>query len=92
MTDVHQFFILLKRYNLTRQQAFRAVSDDLAYQVDNHALSQILFAAKDAQNEIMVFVGNRGCVQILPVKSNAWNGWSSMPNGLISLIRISRCI
>lgn len=64
MTDVHQFFILLKRYNLTRQQAFRAVSDDLAYQVDNAALSQILFAAKDTQNEIMVFVGNRGCVQI----------------------------
>ncbi|PWC24500.1 MULTISPECIES: hemin-degrading factor [Brenneria] len=68
MTDVHQFFILLKRYNLTRQQAFRAVSDDLAYQVDNHALSQILFAAKDAQNEIMVFVGNRGCVQIFTGK------------------------
>ncbi|RLM27056.1 hemin transporter [Brenneria alni] len=68
MTDVHQFFILLRRYNLTRQQAFRAVSDDLAYQVDNDALSQILFAAKDTQNEIMVFVGNRGCVQIFTGK------------------------
>lgn len=68
MTDVHQFFILLRRYNLTRQQAFRAVSDDLAYQVDNVALSQILFAAKDVQNEIMVFVGNRGCVQIFTGK------------------------
>ncbi|MEE3650304.1 MULTISPECIES: hemin-degrading factor [unclassified Brenneria] len=68
MTDVHQFFILLKRYNLTRQQAFRAVSDDLAYQVDNGALSQILFAAREEQNEIMVFVGNRGCVQIFTGK------------------------
>ncbi|MCG8710091.1 hemin-degrading factor [Brenneria sp. 4F2] len=68
MTDIHQFFILLRRYNLTRQQAFRAVSDDLAYQVDNAALSQILFAARDAQNEIMVFVGNRGCVQIFTGK------------------------
>ncbi|WP_409307050.1 hemin-degrading factor [Pectobacterium sp. B1J-3] len=64
MTDVHQFFILLKRYNLTRQQAFQAVSDDLAYRVDNDALSQILTAAREDQNEIMVFVGNRGCVQI----------------------------
>ncbi|QTF08767.1 hemin-degrading factor [Brenneria izadpanahii] len=68
MTDVHQFFILLRRYNLTRQQAFRAVSDELAYRVDNTALSQILFAAKDAQNEIMIFVGNRGCVQIFTGK------------------------
>ncbi|MFE8118748.1 hemin-degrading factor [Brenneria goodwinii] len=68
MTDIHQFFILLKRYNLTRQQAFRAVSDDLAYQVDNSALAQMLFAAQDAQNEIMVFVGNRGCVQIFTGK------------------------
>lgn len=64
MTDVHQFFILLKRYNLTRQQAFRAVSDDLACQVDNDALAQILAAAQRDQNDIMVFVGNRGCVQI----------------------------
>ncbi len=64
MTDVHQFFILLKRYNLTRQQAFRAVKDDLACRVDNSALSQILTAAQQDKNDIMVFVGNRGCVQI----------------------------
>ncbi|CAM3439789.1 ChuX/HutX family heme-like substrate-binding protein [Yersinia entomophaga] len=64
MTDIHQFFQLLKRNNLTRQQAFRAVGDDLAYQVDNSALEQILNAAKEQQNEIMIFVGNGGCVQI----------------------------
>lgn len=64
MTDVHQFFILLKRYGLTRQQAFRAVSDEFAYQVDNSALAQILAVAQQDQNEIMVFVGSRGCVQI----------------------------
>ncbi|MBC3378596.1 hemin-degrading factor [Serratia fonticola] len=64
MTDVHQFFQLLSRNNLTRQQAFRAVGNDLAYRVDNSALAEILEAAKSAQNEIMIFVGNRGCVQI----------------------------
>ncbi|MFC0227096.1 hemin-degrading factor [Serratia aquatilis] len=64
MTDVHQFFQLLSRNNLTRQQAFRAVGNDLAYRVDNRALSQILQAAQTDQNEIMIFVGNRGCVQI----------------------------
>lgn len=64
MRDVHQFFGLLKRHKLTRQQAFRLVADDLAQQVDNTALEQLLQLAKQDQNEIMIFVGNRGCVQI----------------------------
>ncbi|MEQ4923593.1 hemin-degrading factor [Proteus hauseri] len=64
MTDVHQFFKLLKDNNLSRQQAFKAVSNDLAYQVDNSALRTLLEHAKEAQNEIMIFVGSRGCVQI----------------------------
>ena len=64
MTDVHQFFQLLSRNKLTRQQAFKAVGNDLAYRVDNSALSQLLNAALGLQNEIMIFVGNRGCVQI----------------------------
>ncbi|MBU4683397.1 hemin-degrading factor [Cedecea davisae] len=64
MTDVHQFFLLLKRHQLTRQQAFRLVKDDLACRVDNEALSHLLNQAKKDGNEIMVFVGNRGCVQI----------------------------
>ncbi|WP_092877231.1 hemin-degrading factor [Izhakiella capsodis] len=64
MTDVHQFFGLLKRHNISRQQAFRAVASDLAYRVNNQALAQILRMAKQDGNEIMIFVGNRGCTQI----------------------------
>lgn len=64
MTDVHQFFQLLRRRNLTRQRAFRAVSDDLAYQVDKGSLTQILHTACEHQNELMIFVSNKGCVQI----------------------------
>ncbi|MFP1915367.1 hemin-degrading factor [Lonsdalea quercina] len=64
MQDVHEFFPLLKRHNLTRQQALRHVSDDLACLVDNQALATLLNAAHQDGNEIMIFVGNRGCVQI----------------------------
>ncbi|NKI73903.1 hemin-degrading factor [Dickeya sp. CFBP 2040] len=64
MTDVHQFFPLLRRHQVTRPQAFRAVSDDLACQVSNQSLGTLLRAAQQAGNEIMIFVGNRGCVQI----------------------------
>lgn len=64
MTDVHQFFMLLKKNNLSRQQAFRAVGDDLAFKVENDSLTRVLNSALADQNEIMVFVSNRGCVQI----------------------------
>ncbi|AIR01182.1 hemin transporter [Pluralibacter gergoviae] len=64
MTDVHQFFSLLRRHGLTRQQAFRRVSDDLACRVDNGAVATLLERARRDANEIMIFVGNRGCVQI----------------------------
>jgi putative hemin transport protein len=72
MTDVHQFFGLLKRHNLTRQQAFRLVGDDLACKVSNSALAQLLDTARQDGNEIMVFVGNRGCVQIF---TGVWKNW-----------------
>ncbi|WPA91200.1 ChuX/HutX family heme-like substrate-binding protein [Providencia zhijiangensis] len=68
MTDVHQFFILLKKNNLSRQQVFRAVSDDLAWQVPNDSFNQLVNTAFADQNEIMIFVGNRGCVQIFTGK------------------------
>lgn len=46
MTDVHQFFGLLKRHDLTRQQAFNLVGDDLACKVSNSALAQLLDTAR----------------------------------------------
>ena len=64
MTDVHQFFGLLRKHNLSRQQAFRLVSDDLACRIDNNALPGLLETVRQDGNEIMIFVGNRGCVQI----------------------------
>ncbi|WLI78704.1 ChuX/HutX family heme-like substrate-binding protein [Kosakonia sp. H02] len=64
MTDVHQFFGLLKKHNVSRQQAFQLVGDDLACRVGNHAVRSLLETVAKEGNEIMVFVGNRGCVQI----------------------------
>jgi putative hemin transport protein len=64
MTDVHQFFRLLKRHNVSRLQAFRAAGDDLAWRVDNNSLARLLTQVQEEGNEIMIFVGNRGCTQI----------------------------
>lgn len=88
MTDVHQFFALLKRHNLSRQQAFRLVGDDLACQVDNDAVARLLENARLDANEIMVFVGNRGCVQIFTgaiEKIVPMKGWLNIFNSAFTL-------
>ncbi|MDE9551778.1 hemin-degrading factor [Xenorhabdus bovienii] len=68
MTNVHQFFMMMSRHNLNRQQIFNAVGNDLAYRVENSSLTQIVETAHNDQNEIMIFVGNRGCIQIFTGK------------------------
>ncbi|TKI06602.1 hemin-degrading factor [Martelella alba] len=83
MTDVHQFAGLLKNHQLTRQQAFRAVPEDLARQVDNDALPLLLEKARLDGNEIMIFVGNRGCIQIFTgiiEKVTPWENWLNIFN------------
>ncbi|MDX6020868.1 ChuX/HutX family heme-like substrate-binding protein [Scandinavium sp. V105_16] len=88
MTDVHQFFTLLKRHNLSRQQAFRLVADDLACQVDNDAVTRLLASAHQDANEIMIFVGNRGCVQIFTgavEKVVPMKGWLNIFNPAFTL-------
>lgn len=88
MTDVHQFFGLLRKYQLSRQQAFRLVSDDLACRVDRHALPSLLETVRQEGNEIMIFVGNRGCVQIFTgatEKLAPMRGWLNIFNTTFTL-------
>ncbi|MBJ3814463.1 hemin-degrading factor [Shimwellia pseudoproteus] len=88
MTDVHQFFTLLKKHNLSRQQAFRLVPDYLARQVSNDTLPRLLDTVWQDANEIMIFVGNRGCVQIFsgPLeKQVSGEGWLNIFNPQFTL-------
>lgn len=83
MTDVHQFFQLLSRHNISRPQAFAAVSDDLAQKVAPQTLERLLTLAHEAGNEIMIFVGNRGCTQIFTgavEKVTPMKGWLNIFN------------
>ena len=71
MTDVHQFFGMLKTLNLSRHQAVTMVGPDYAWRLHSEALqAMFLHAAADGM-PIMCFVGNRGCIQIHsgPVKN-----------------------
>lgn len=64
LTDVHQFFGMLKTLKLSRQQAVRMVGKDYAWPLHRESVTAMLnHSAQDAL-PIMCFVGNRGCIQI----------------------------
>ncbi|USG59539.1 hypothetical protein NBZ79_10095 [Sneathiella marina] len=64
LKDTHDFFPLLRKFNVDREQAFRNVGPHLALELDNSAARNVLDLAMASECEIMVFVGNRGCIQI----------------------------
>ncbi|MDX2245596.1 MAG: ChuX/HutX family heme-like substrate-binding protein [Bacteroidia bacterium] len=65
LQDTHDFFGLLQKYRISRTQALRlAPEGDFARQVPNDTLRKILNLASERKVPIMVFVGNRGMIQI----------------------------
>jgi putative hemin transport protein len=64
MTDTHQFFGLLGRHGLQRQQAFALAQGRFTHPVARSAVRQLLQGAAIDGTPIMVFVGSPGCIQI----------------------------
>lgn len=64
LKDTHEFFGLLKKFGVARTQALRLAGPDFARQVPNEAIRAALETAATERLEIMIFVGNRGCIQI----------------------------
>ncbi|TNE39172.1 MAG: hemin-degrading factor [Alphaproteobacteria bacterium] len=64
LKDTHAFFPMLKKFKVGREQALRRIGADFAYRVPNDAPRLLLDLARDRDGEIMVFTGNRGCIQI----------------------------
>lgn len=64
LKDTHDFHPMLRRFRVGREQALRKIGADFAYQVGRAATRQLLESARAAACELMVFVGNRGCIQI----------------------------
>lgn len=64
LTDIHQFFGMLRALKLGRRQAVGLVGADYAWKLDNDAVASMLNHAAGEGLPIMCFVGNRGCIQI----------------------------
>lgn len=64
MQDTHEFFGLLKKFNVSRTQALRLAEAQFAIPVAPSSARLILELAAATQVSIMCFVGNPGCIQI----------------------------
>lgn len=64
ITDTHEFFILLKKFGVGREQALRLAPEGYARPVSLKATELLLETAAARQVPIMVFVGSNGCIQI----------------------------
>lgn len=78
MTDVHQFFALLKRYQLRRLEANTLMRGHYTHALPTHALETLLRQASQQMLPLMLFVASQGCVQIrtgplpTPLRAGGW--------------------
>lgn len=64
LKDTHDFFTLLRKYNLTRKQALRNAPEGYAYRIAPESMKPVFEAVSEDQLPIMVFVSNPNCIQI----------------------------
>ena len=64
MRNTHEFFGLLRRFGVSRTQALRCGGLDRARPVGVASLERTLRSAAAIELPIMIFVGNRGAIQI----------------------------
>jgi putative hemin transport protein len=64
MTDTHQFFGLISKFGVARQQAFRLMEGQFTQRADLGIVRNLLNEAAFDGASIMVFVSSSGCIQI----------------------------
>ncbi len=90
LKDTHDFYPLLMKYKLDKHRdlAVKLAASDQAYEVEPSSVRAVLELARDKKCEIMVFVGNRGMVQIHtgPVnKLLEHNSWFNVMDPMFNL-------
>lgn len=64
LKDTHDFFPLLRKFDVAREQALRIASEEMVRKVPADSFKFVLEQAKERNLPIMVFVGNDGIIQI----------------------------
>lgn len=64
MTDTHQFLRLASKLRMNRLGAYRIAGAPLVRPLPPAAINEMFETVRNREIEIMLFVGNRGCIQI----------------------------
>lgn len=64
LKDTHDFFPLMRKFGVAREQALRVADKEMTTQVDAKSFRFVLEEAAKEKLPIMVFVGNAGIIQI----------------------------
>lgn len=64
MKDTHDFYGMTRKYGVTRTQALRLAPKSFTTKLSNNAMRATLTQAAKQELPIMVFIGNKGMIQI----------------------------
>lgn len=64
LKDTHDFFPLMRKFGVAREQALRLADREMAFRVDAKSFRFVLEKASQEKLPIMIFVGNAGIIQI----------------------------
>ncbi|WP_281973221.1 hemin-degrading factor [Ruegeria faecimaris] len=64
MTDTHQFMRLTSKLKMNRLGAYRIAGQPLVRELTPSVISPMFEQVCDKEIEVMIFVGNRGCIEI----------------------------
>ncbi len=64
LRDTHNFFPMLRRFEVARRQALRLAGPQWARRLPSTTVERALSGAAATALPIMIFVGNHGCIQI----------------------------
>ncbi|UOE37092.1 hemin-degrading factor [Chryseobacterium oryzae] len=75
LKDTHDFFMMTRKFGVNRTQALRLAPEGFAIKIEPSKVVNLLEDASEKQFPIMVFVGNRGIIQIHTgnVKKTLWH-------------------
>ncbi len=76
LKDTHDFFSMTRKFGVSRTQALRLASSEFVTKLETSAVEILLNKASEEKLPIMVFVGNRGIIQIHTGEVNKifWQG------------------
>lgn len=64
LKDTHDFFMMTRKFGVSRTQALRLAPEGFAKKIDSSKVVNVLEDASEKELPIMIFVGNRGIIQI----------------------------